>query len=252
MTHFIFHFFLFFLLFTFSKSSFSHDFSPYCKTPVNGKNTLNQDILTARPLTGGKLARHRFFAAEAAKNKPEIVFLGDSILAQIPHDLLEKFFPQKNIANYALSGERIEGLLWRLQDKSLPDSVKVILLSIGANHAGTNTNVEVGRGVEKLVDDLHAAHKSAQILLLHIPPAGEKPATGYRRQIRCIHKELMRLAPRPYVSFVSVADLLLDEKGFFRKDLSEDFIHPNRKAYLLILERLKTRITKLKAAKKSL
>jgi lysophospholipase L1-like esterase len=147
------------------------------------------------PTSETNRARYAQFAAtaHAMAGKLDVYFVGDSMvdfwLARYK-DNWDQNFSSWRVGNFGMSGNRTQDILYRL-DAGEIDGVnpKVIVLMIGTNNlstlgAGNNAGAaqEVARGVDAVVQKLHAKAPAAKILLMGVTPrfnSGPPAAGGF-------------------------------------------------------------------------
>src|SRR6185436_15063109 len=135
------------------------------------------------PKTGGWLKRHEVFVEEARKGGFDVLFLGDSITDAWRGGAAKKiwdatFAPMK-AANFGISGDRTQHVLWRLQNGEFEGLTlpKVVVLMIGTNNNGQKDPepaVSAIAGIQSIVREIHKKSKSTKVLLLGVFPRGEK------------------------------------------------------------------------------
>src|SRR5205085_8404896 len=96
---------------------------------------------------------------------------------------MAKHFGDMKLANFAISGDTTQGLLWGLKngegrDGETPVKMqpKTIMLMIGTNNTGSNTGPEIAEGVGAVVAQLRRDFPNAKIMLLAIFPRGTSAA----------------------------------------------------------------------------
>jgi len=126
--------------------------------------------------------RHLGFVETASKGNIDLLLHGDSITdfwAQNDANkaMFEKYFGNIKTANFAVSGDTTQGVLWGLKNgEGQGFQPKAIMLMIGTNNTGSLTATEVAEGVGADVLEMRKDFPNAKILLLAI--------RGARRAIR--------------------------------------------------------------------
>ncbi len=147
-----------------------------------------------------------------------------------------KVYAPRHAANFGISGDRTQHVLWRLEHGEL-DGVKpkAVVLMIGTNNTGKernsdsirNTTPETIAGVIAVVDELKRRLPASRILLLAIFPRGEKD-DPQRAQIKEINTALARLEG---VTFLDIGSKFLTADGALPRDVMPDLLHPDEKGY---------------------
>ena len=139
------------------------------------------------------MARHAENVATAKRGGVDVLFLGDSITDGWHWDaggrrIWEKTFAPRHAANFGIGYDRIQNVLWRVENGELDGiSPKVVVLLIGTNNSGNeddgkprNTTPEIIAGISNLVRRIEAHSPQSKIILFGIFPRGEKKRSGAR------------------------------------------------------------------------
>ena len=110
----------------------------------------------------------------ALPERADVVLLGDSLFAGWNTDL-PSTFPSTAIYDFAVGGDRVPNVLWRLGQTDLSHlRPAAAALLIGTNDLAAGTPAcAVTAGIEKVVENLRALWPETQVLVLTIPPRGE-------------------------------------------------------------------------------
>ena len=199
----------------------------------------------------GTQARHDRFNAISKEGKATLVFLGDSITQSWEGGgkaVWDKYYEKRNAANFGVSGDRTENVLWRLDHGNFDGlSPKLIVVMIGTNNTGHRKDpaAETAAGVGAILDRLKVKCPKSKILLLAIFPRGETKTD----ELRVINDEantlIRTLADGKRVVWKDVSDKFLDASGAMKKDLMPDLLHPNTKGYEVWAEAMDPEISKL-------
>src|SRR6267154_1377239 len=127
-------------------------------------------------------ARHEGFVETAKKGDIDLLLHGDSITdwwmqGDANKTMFEKYFGGMKTANFAISGDTTQGVLWGLKNgEGQGFQPKAVMLMIGTNNsggtnnAGTATAAEIAEGVGAVVQEMRSDFPQAKILLLAIFP----------------------------------------------------------------------------------
>lgn len=179
---------------------------------------------------------HEAQVAEARTIRPDVVFMGDSITNgwRNPGRKVwnERYAPLK-AAGIAIPGDRIEHLLWRVQNGGLGDGIqpKVVVLMIGTNNA-RETAGQIAEGIKNLIGEVRARAPGARVLLLGILPRGETP-NKWREKNDAANKLLAGMADGRTVWYLDFGDKFLLPGGVLDKPLMPDFLHPSAPGYAI-------------------
>ncbi len=205
------------------------------------------------------LRAHLELVQKARRGGIDVFFVGDSITrrwgATDPQyrPLLENWktnFFGWNAANFGWGADRIENILWRLQNGEL-DGVnpKVIVVLAGINNVGSEPGgaekvEDITRGLRALLDVCQAKASNATVILTAIFPRNDHPAVI--PTIREINRHLAQMADGRKVRFLDLTDKLADRDGRMLPGmLNADQLHPTLKAYQLWADALKPLFTEL-------
>jgi lysophospholipase L1-like esterase len=152
--------------------------------------------------------------------------------------MFEKYFGAIKTANFAISGDTTQGVLWGLKNgEGQGFQPKAVMLMIGTNNtggtnnAGTSTAAEIAEGVGAVVLELRNDFPNAKILLLAIFPRGV-PGDSVRDKIAEINRLIARLDDQRHVFYLDIGARFLDERGYFLMDaFRADNLHPQAKGY---------------------
>jgi lysophospholipase L1-like esterase len=189
------------------------------------------------------IKRHEKFVAEAHKGDVDLLFLGDSITdfwRVRGAAVYQKYFANLKIANFGISGDRTEHVLWRMQQGEL-DGIhpKAIMLMIGTKNIGMerdglyarDTPHEAAEGVKAIVAGLRAKLPDAKILLLAVFPRGHLPTDPGRIAAGQINPEIQGLDDGDHVRYLDIGKRFLTADGVLEPTIMPDFLHPSAAGY---------------------
>lgn len=209
---------------------------------------LANTAIEPAPREGNWMKRHEGFVAEAQKGGINVLFLGDSITdfwrrpdgAQGGNSIWQREFAPLGAANFGISGDRTQHVLWRLEHGEV-DGIKpkLVVLMIGTNNTGVendgkprNSTEEAIEGVTKVVQTLHAKLPQSKILLLGIfPRADAKGPPAGSTQIKDINAAIAKLADGKSIRYLDITAKFLAPDGTLPKEVMPDLLHPNAKGY---------------------
>jgi lysophospholipase L1-like esterase len=201
---------------------------------------------------------HRELLEKRTNGRIDVYFVGDSITrrwgATDYPELLANWnanFFGWNAANFGWGADRIEHMLWRLQDGEL-DGVnpKVIVILAGTNNVGAQPGgpakiANITRGLQALVDTCRRKAPDAIVVLTAIFPRNDNMAV--MPEIDRINENLAQMADGAKVRFLNVNGRLADAGGrLFDGVMNErDKLHPTLKGYEVWAEGLNPILTEL-------
>ena len=198
------------------------------------------------------MTAHAQLLKKAMQGRIDVYFEGDSIVrrwgALDYPELLANWkanFFGWNAANFGWGADRIENILWRLENGEL-DGVnpKIIVLLAGTNNVGAQprdeqTAAEIARGIKAIIDVCQRKAPKATIVLTAIFPRNDNIAV--MTTIERINEKLAAFADGARVRFLTINDRLADSSGkLFDGVLNErDKLHPTIKGYQIWADALK-------------
>ena len=205
------------------------------------------------------LRAHQQLVRKARQGGIDVYFVGDSITRRWGtsdpeyRPLLENWrsnFFGWNAANFGWGADRIENILWRLENGEL-DGVnpKVMVLLAGINNVGTQPGdgekvEEITRGLKAILGTCARKAPGATIILMGIFPRNDQMAVV--PTIEQINRRLAALADGRKVRYLDINARLADKEGrLFPGLMNPDQLHPTLKAYQIWADALKPIFTEL-------
>ncbi len=185
--------------------------------------------------------KHINNVARANQGNVDVLFMGDSITdfwrnesgAFAGKAVMDKYWPDLNIANFGIAGDTTQGVLYRLANgEGEGFTPKAIMLMIGTNNTAANNHMEIAAGIGAIVLDMETRWPDAEILLLGIFPRGA-PDDPVRDEIRRINDIIARLDAHPNVHYLDIGDVFLDDNGVIAPEIMSDSLHPSAAGYEL-------------------
>ena len=196
-----------------------------------------------------KLA-HEQLLEKAKKGGIDIYFEGDSITRRWGATDFPEFlanwttnFYGWNAANFGWGADRVENILWRLENGEL-DGVnpKIIVLLAGINNVGpmpgNDAKVEdITRGLKAVIAVCQSKAPGATIVLTALFPRNDNMAAI--PTINKINDNLAKIADGKKIRYLNVNDKLADKDGKLFEGMSKDNLHPTLKGYQVWADGLK-------------
>src|SRR5262245_27654331 len=210
----------------------------------------------AAPKTGGWVKRHEAFVEEAKKGGFDVLFAGDSITDGWRNNPQKKIFdatfgPLK-AANFGISGDRTQHVLWRLQNGEFEGLTlpKVVVLMIGTNNIGQKENPEpaasAAAGIQAIVKEIHKKSATTKILLLGVFPRGEKADHPLRATVKEINAAAAKLDDGgKTLKYLDIGEKFLQPDGTLTKEIAPDFLHLSEKGYQIWADAIKEPLAEL-------
>ena len=200
--------------------------------------------------------------AEAAKiaDSIQVVFDGDSITSWFAYysgpgnsgvAIWNERYAKLGAFDFGIPGDFTQNLLWRLSIGQINGiHPKLILLMIGTNNLGSNTNEEIAAGNKAILDEYRKLCPDAVILLQGIFPRGHLASDPVRARIKAINKILSTFADGEKVLFLDLGDKFLQADGSISTEIMRDFLHPNESGYRIWADAIQPYIDRYVTPKK--
>lgn len=196
---------------------------------------------------------HEQLLAKAKQGRIDVYFIGDSITrrwgATDPqyHELLENWttnFFGWNAGNFGWGADRIENILWRLENGEL-DGVnpKVIVILAGVNDVGAGVGppekaAQIADGIRAVVELCKSKAAGTTIVLTAMFPRNDNMAVV--PVINDVNHRIAGFADGKSIRFVNINGKVADENGTFLEGMvNRDKLHPTIKTYQVWADALK-------------
>ncbi len=183
---------------------------------------------------------HLVYLARIKERPIGLLFLGDSITHFWPGRASWEKFAHYNPANFGISGETTEELLWRITNGELDGinpNPKVVVVLIGTNNIGHYREEEpewVASGIKKIVETVHTKLPNSKVLLIGVLPRDLTHEIGGNAaplKVAQINSIIKSLDDGWNVTFVDLTSVFTDRQGKANRKLLSDGLHPNDKGY---------------------
>ena len=215
--------------------------------------------LIAKPRTdANSMLAHQQLVGKAKTGGIDLYFLGDSITrrwgcsdpqwAGLLTNWNENFFGW-NAGNFGWGGDRIENILWRIQNGEL-DGVnpKVIVILAGTNNVGNQPGndqkiVDIVNGYRALIGTCRDKAPRATIIVTAIFPRNDNLAV--LPEIQRINDQLSKLADERTIFYLNINGKLADAQGNLFEGIAIDKLHLTVKGYQAWADGLRPILLKL-------
>jgi len=188
----------------------------------------------------GELSRYR--DADAALQSPSsgenrVVFYGDSITDGWR---LAEYFPGKSYVNRGISGQTTAQLLVRFRQDVVNLHPKVLVVLAGTNDIAGNTGPISLEDIEAnytTLAELAALHHIRLVYSSVLPVheyterAGDMFTQRPPDKIRALNQWLNDYCEKNGCLYLDYFSAMVDDKGFLKKELADDGLHPNPAGY---------------------
>jgi lysophospholipase L1-like esterase len=205
-------------------------------------------------MDANSLVAHSQLIEKAKKGRIDIYFEGDSITRrwgatdypQLLANWNENFFGW-NAANFGWGADRIQNILWRLNNGELDNvNPKIVVLLAGTNNIGSaiptgaedTVVADITKGLQAVVTAIRRNAPEAAVIVTGIFPRNDTMSA--MPVINKINGNLAKMAEGRNVRFLSINDKLADANGrLFDGLMNTDRLHPAEKAYQVWADALK-------------
>jgi lysophospholipase L1-like esterase len=195
---------------------------------------------------------HEQLLAKRKQGRIDVYFEGDSITRrwgatdypQLLENWKKNFFGW-NAADFGWGADRVENILWRLENGELDDvNPKVIVLLAGTNNVGQRVGDATG-GVAAVLRVMRAKAPDAVIILMGIFPRNDNMAV--MPEIDAINANLAKMADGRKIRYLNINGRLADSSGRLYDGLmnAKDKLHPTAEGYQVWADALKPILTEL-------
>lgn len=212
---------------------------------------------TSPVLHPGTEARHESFNVISKKGEAKLVFLGDSITHYFENEgkaVWKKYWEPLKAANFGVSGDRTEHVLWRFEQAQLDGiKAKVAVVMIGTNNSnknkdGTDTysTSEILEGITAIVNEIRRRQPDTKILLLGIFPRS-KAFSEQRGRLLQINQALAKLDDGKHIFYLDFGSQLIEKDGSISKDIMPDALHLSEAGYRIWAAAIEPKLKELLA-----
>ncbi len=200
-------------------------------------------------LSGGFVTHFNQNVEIAKAGDIDVVFQGDSITDlwdNTGQPVLEKYFGGVKVANFGISGDTTQGVLYRQKNgEGQGFSPKAVMLMIGTNNTGRNSPEEIAEGIGAVVLEMRHDYPDAKILLLGVFPRSASASDPIRGTIKEINGIIAKLNDNEHVFYMDIGDKFLDAEGNLSADIMPDRLHPSEQGYEIWANAVKDKLAEL-------
>ena len=199
--------------------------------------------------------RHEGFVEQAKQGGVELLFLGDSITdfwRNKGSNVWNQFYASRHAANFGISGDRTQHVLWRLEKAPLGNmKPKAAVVMIGTNNSNgeDNTPGQIADGVAAIVQTLRHRLPETKILLLGIFPRGEN-FNPQRGKLAQVNQVLQKLDDGKSVFYLDIGHRFLTSDGILPAEIMPDYLHLSKQGYERWAEAIEPKLAELLGEKR--
>ncbi|HJZ65415.1 MAG TPA: SGNH/GDSL hydrolase family protein [Candidatus Acidoferrum sp.] len=216
-----------------------------CRDLANSRNQITRMENTLKDWPN--LARYReenTKIAPPAKDENRVVFMGDSITDFWAQPQMAPFFPGKPYIGRGISGQTTPQMLLRFRPDVIALQPRAVVILAGTNDIAGNTgpmSLEDVEGNLASMSEFARSHGTKVILSSVLPVYdgghnrdGKEVIMTDRRlpeKILALNGWIKKYSADNNIIYLDYFSAMVDDKGFLKRDLSEDGLHPNKKGY---------------------
>ena len=207
-------------------------------------NMPSGDIATTQPVSQRRepdlyewKERHRAKLESIQKSASVKVIIGNSIThywndekgRENGKNSWLKFMEPNGYFNLGCGWDRIENVLWRVYHGELDEyNTDEVVLMIGTNNIGRNTDEEIVEGLQFLLRQIEIRQPNAEIKVIGILPRRNK-----EDMVKKLNEQIYVMSKNNGWRFIDVSEKLMNN-GKIDESFFSDGLHPNDKGYSLI------------------
>jgi beta-glucosidase len=201
--------------------------------------------------------RHKTNVARAKQGGIDVLFVGDSITEMWNgpgRAVWEKEFAPLKAANFGISADQTQNVLYRLNDGELEGiTPKVVVLMIGTNNLKSGptrmTPENTAAGVRAIVELIKTKLPETRILLLGILPR-QPDYDWIAEAIQRTNALLREMADGRQVRFLDFGAKLLQPDGSLSREIMPDLLHPSQAGYQVWADAIREPLREMLGAQK--
>ena len=231
----------------------------WCATKILAEGPPDSATQAAERTDANSRIAHQQLVEKARRGGIDVYFVGDSITrrwgASDPQyqPLLANWntnFFGWNAANFGWGADRVENILWRLQNGELDEvNPKVIVVLAGINNIGTEPAdtqklEDISLGLRAIIDVCRLKAPHATVILTAVFPRNDRMAVV--PSINQLNKNIEGMADGKQIRFVNINAKISDAGGrFYPEMVTPDNVHPALKLYQIWANALKPIFTEI-------
>lgn len=190
--------------------------------------------------------RHEDIIANIVKNNPQAIIFGNSIInfwggepkgekvAGRGEAAWQQYMAPLQVQNAGFGWDRVENVLWRVYHGEL-DHFKgnKILVMIGTNNLGLNTDEDIVKGLSFLLQQIRYRTPQAAIFV-----GGILPRRDMLQRVLTINPKIKTMAVANGYSFFDLSKNFMNGNALNDALFTGDGLHPNEKGYQVLGEQL--------------
>ena len=214
------------------------------------QQTEKKAIIRPEPRWGGGwMKRHQSFNAQVKQGNVDLLMIGDSIThgwEKAGRKIWEKYYGDRNAVNLAISGDRTQHVLWRLENGNIEGiSPKLAVLMIGTNNHMSSSPEKTAEDIEAIIEKLRTKMPKMKVLVLAIFPRGANDTDRARQVNMKVNELIAKQADGRMVHFLNINDAFLTNGRTLSDEVMPDRTHPSEKGYAIWAKAMEPMVARL-------
>src|SRR5665213_924530 len=183
------------------------------------------------------IKRHEDVIENTEKTNPTTLLIGNSIINYFGGEPVgmvtrgekewNQYLKPLGVQNSGYGWDRIENVLWRVYHGELDYFTgKNIVLMIGTNNLGINSDEEIVEGLQFLINAIKNRKPEAKIIV-----AGILPHKKMEEKVKAINQKIEKMSLQNHIAFVDFGKEFLNGNTINPKLFVSDGLHPNADGY---------------------
>ena len=199
----------------------------------------------------GKVGWHDTFKNHASMCRKsansKLVLFGDSIIANFDKckDVFNNYFSSLHTLNFGISGDKIQNVLWRVENMTLPSSIEYVIIHCGTNNLGHNSPVKIAEGILNIATILNKSYKNLHILISCLLPR-DKENSVKRSLVFAVNSYLKELCANTRFFYIDLDPGWTLEKYLNTELFRDDKLHLTTNGYKKLSKLFMNKIESIK------
>ena len=201
--------------------------------------------------------KHEAYVAAARQGGIDLLFVGDSITefwGAEGKNVWDQHYAPLKAAHFGIAADKVENVLWRLQNGELDIALKpkLLVLLAGINNSWgckredfENRGAFIANGIGETVTFIRKKLPDTKILVLAMFPLGD----GMAPAVRIANQRIAALADNATVFVLDLGATLSDANGNLAPELTTDGTHLTAKGYQIWADGMAAMLQKILPSK---
>ena len=163
-----------------------------CQVVEKVKLRRRQAPWDATTNTVGMKSMRKFVAIEK-RSLSFVLLVGDSMVKGLAryHRVWSKYFEPLRALNFGVGGDRIQHVLWRIENGEIPLNLQVAFVHCGTNNLDRDNPAEIRDGIASIVNTIQEKKPNDNIIVSGLLPRDQE-ISSRRDKIKLVNRKLMK------------------------------------------------------------